>query len=195
MKTMTMKELRINEIMEEQGVAQDVAEQLFLDELEEEYPDVNPNDTDVLEMLYETDAKHEEEMTPYERRIRELRVQEKGYYAAVEKLNKEMRCLYPDIDSNDLDTLKDMYNTYGDLADAFEKKVRRSRVFNEMSGADDLQALCGFKLVQINDLNDDGDLLFRFENDYHVAYEMIIDSEGIYMCQPFAVDTYGNSVD
>lgn len=192
---MTMKELRINEIMEEQGVAQDVAEQLFLDELEEEYPDVNPNDTDVLEMLYETDAKHEEEMTPYERRIRELRVQEKGYYAAVEKLNKEMRCLYPDIDSNDLDTLKDMYNTYGDPADTFEKKVRRSHIFNQMSGADDLQGLCGFKLVQINDLNDDGDLLFRFENDYHVAYEMIIDSEGIYMCQPFAVDTYGNSVD
>lgn len=43
---------RIFEIMDEQGVDRDVAEQLFLDELEEVYPD---SDKDARETLYELD--------------------------------------------------------------------------------------------------------------------------------------------
>lgn len=53
-KELAMKktEQRIFEIMDEEGVDRDVAEQLFLDELEEAYPD---SDRDVRETLYELD--------------------------------------------------------------------------------------------------------------------------------------------
>ena len=50
--TMKKREQRIFEIMDEKGVDWDVAEQLFLDELEEAYPD---SDRDVRETLYELD--------------------------------------------------------------------------------------------------------------------------------------------
>lgn len=49
---MKKREQRIFEIMDEQGVDRDVAEQLFLDELEEAYPD---SDRDAQETLYELD--------------------------------------------------------------------------------------------------------------------------------------------
>jgi len=50
--TMNKREQRIFEITDEQGVDRDVAEQLFLDELEETYPD---SDRDTQETLYELD--------------------------------------------------------------------------------------------------------------------------------------------
>lgn len=49
---MKKREQRIFEIMDEQGIDRDVAEQLFLDELEETYPD---SGGDVQETLYELD--------------------------------------------------------------------------------------------------------------------------------------------
>ncbi|PWJ49162.1 hypothetical protein [Faecalicatena contorta] len=49
---MTRREMRINEIMDEMKIEKDVAEQLFMDELEELYPDVD--DMEVRELVYET---------------------------------------------------------------------------------------------------------------------------------------------
>lgn len=56
---MTAKEIRINEIMDEQKVVHDVAEQLFLDELENLYPDIEAKDSDIMEQLYEIDNQQE----------------------------------------------------------------------------------------------------------------------------------------
>lgn len=56
---MTAKEIRINEIMDEQKVDHDVAEQLFLDELENLYPDMEVKDLDIMEQLYEIDNQQE----------------------------------------------------------------------------------------------------------------------------------------
>lgn len=54
---MTRKEMRIMEIMEEQEVSMDVAEQLFYDELEERFSECETDNLDVLEMMYETEER------------------------------------------------------------------------------------------------------------------------------------------
>ena len=51
---MSKKELRINEIMSQQKVDEDVAELLFQDELSKMFPECDPEDTDTLEMMFET---------------------------------------------------------------------------------------------------------------------------------------------
>ena len=50
---LTRREKRIHEIMEEFHVCNDVAEQLFLDEICDKY---NTNDFDVAEMMYESEG-------------------------------------------------------------------------------------------------------------------------------------------
>ena len=50
---LTRREKRIHEIMEEFHVCHDVAEQLFLDEICDNY---NTNDFDVAEMMYESEG-------------------------------------------------------------------------------------------------------------------------------------------
>ncbi|MCI8607124.1 MAG: hypothetical protein HFG72_10005 [Hungatella sp.] len=50
---MTRKEQRIMDIMTERHTDQDVAEQLFMDELMERYPDLAEKNLDVAETLYE----------------------------------------------------------------------------------------------------------------------------------------------
>ncbi len=52
---MMRKELRIVKIMKELNVDRDVAERLFLDELEEMFPDLPEGDFDTRETLYELD--------------------------------------------------------------------------------------------------------------------------------------------
>ena len=51
---MSKKELRINEIMSQQKVDEDVAELLFQDELSKMFHECDPEDTDTLEMMFET---------------------------------------------------------------------------------------------------------------------------------------------
>lgn len=52
---MARKEMRINEIMDEMRIEEDVAEQLFMDELEELYPDAEG--AEIREVLYETEPE------------------------------------------------------------------------------------------------------------------------------------------
>ncbi len=52
---MTRKESKIMDIMTELNVDHDVAEQLFLDELEERYSDLT-EDLEVMETLFEADS-------------------------------------------------------------------------------------------------------------------------------------------
>ena len=51
---MSRKEERINEIMEQQNMDWDAAELLLFDELSEMFPECDPEDRDVLEMMFET---------------------------------------------------------------------------------------------------------------------------------------------
>lgn len=52
---MKRREMRINEIMDEMRIEEDVAEQLFMDELEELYPD--SEEAEIREVLYETEPE------------------------------------------------------------------------------------------------------------------------------------------
>ena len=51
---MSRKEERINEIMEQQNIDWDAAELLLFDELSEMFTECDPEDRDVLEMMFET---------------------------------------------------------------------------------------------------------------------------------------------
>ena len=65
----------------------------------------------------------------------------------------------------------------------------KKNVFTQVFEAEDFRGLCGFTLMDVTDAEET--TIFRFQNEHGVAVEMMQTEEGLYLCEPFAVDQDG----
>lgn len=67
-------------------------------------------------------------------------------------------------------------------------------VLNEAFGSMDYQHLLGFSLIDVHDVDEGRAVFFTFENEYHARIDMCIDSDGVTVSRPYAVDHEGKRI-
>lgn len=118
-------------------------------------------------------------------RIAEIMEQEKVDHDTAESLfDLELEDKYPDVFNSDV--RETLFET-----EAVEQE--KPVILTSKHEASEFASLIGFKLVNVNDVPEDG-VTFIFQNEHNVRIELMFDGNELFTSDAYAVDADGNRI-